>query len=168
MTTAILFSSSRAAGDTFHIVKYLSDNSAIQMFNLSEYNISFYDYEHQNNADDFLPLMAKLVQFEHIIFATPMYWYSMCAQMKVFIDRLSDLLTIDKPLGRQLRGKQCSLISTGYDSNAPDCLWQPFELTAKYLGMHYKEMLYLSCPSDFKLADHKVTLDNFIDNALTS
>jgi multimeric flavodoxin WrbA len=163
---AIVFSSSRAQGDTSQIVQYLRNQSAATLFDLSQYSISFYDYDHRNRDDDFLPLMSKLIEFEHIVFATPMYWYAMSAQMKVFIDRLSDLLTIDKALGRKLKGKSCSLVSTGYDLVAPSCLWQPFDLTAKYLHMQYKGMLYCSCPKGFDIQDHKLSIDKFISNIL--
>lgn len=164
--TAIVFSSSRAEGDTSKIVQYLVGQSTATLFDLSQYCISYYDYDHRNRDDDFLPLMSELIEFEHIVFATPMYWYAMCAQMKVFIDRLSDLLTIDKSLGRGLKGKSCSLVSTGYDLVAPDCLWQPFDLTAKYLHMQYKGMLYCSCPKSFDIQEHKLSIDNYISNTL--
>ena len=167
MKTAIVFSSSRTKGDTFQIVEYLVSCSSTMLFDLSKYDISFYDYEHKNSDDDFLPLMEKLVEFEHIVFATPMYWYSMCAQMKQFVDRLSDLLTINKPLGRQLKGKACSLVSTGHDIEAPDCLWQPFSLTANYLGMNYKGMLYCACPEGFDKRQHSYSLDKFIQHILS-
>ena len=164
MKTAIVFSSSRAEGDTRQIVQYLLDHSTATFFDLSEYYISFYDYNHLNRDDDFLPLMSELIEFEHIVFATPMYWYSMCAQMKVFVDRLSDLLIVDRPSGRQLNGKTCSLVCTGYDLFAPDCLWQPFDLTSKYLHMQYKGMLYCSCHEGFDIKDHKLKIDRFISN----
>ncbi|MFT2091566.1 flavodoxin family protein [Paraglaciecola sp. 2405UD69-4] len=166
MKTAILFSSSRAKGDTFQIAEYIRHQSSADLFHLADYSISFYDYEHANKDDDFLTLVSHLVKYEHIVFATPMYWYSMCAQMKVFIDRLSDLLTIEKDLGRQLKGKSWSVVSTGYDAQAPDCLWQPFDLTAKYLSVEYLGLLYCPCPQGFSLPQHKQSIDNFINNIL--
>ncbi|MDE2428019.1 MAG: hypothetical protein KGM99_04780 [Burkholderiales bacterium] len=36
--------------------------------------------------------------------------------MKVFMDRLSDLLDVEKPLGRQLRTKKAALLATGCDA----------------------------------------------------
>ncbi|MCP4458779.1 MAG: NAD(P)H-dependent oxidoreductase [Cytophagales bacterium] len=38
--------------------------------------------------------------------ATPVYWYSMSGIMKVFLDRIYDVLTIEKELGRKLHGKK--------------------------------------------------------------
>lgn len=57
--------------------------------------------------DDYLNLMKQILEkYETLILATPVYWYSMSGIMKVFFDRLTDLLTIEKELGRKLRGKK--------------------------------------------------------------
>ncbi|MEZ4804274.1 MAG: NAD(P)H-dependent oxidoreductase [Bacteroidia bacterium] len=67
----------------------------------------------------------------------PVYWYAMSGIMKVFFDRLSDLLTIEKDLGRQLRGKNMAVVSVSNGNNLGDAFWLPFKSTAEYLGMHY-------------------------------
>lgn len=167
MNIAIVFASSRARGNTYQCAQYLRAATGAKLFDLSNYSISFFDYEHLNIDDDFIKLMTELVKFDHIIFATPLYWYSMSAQMKVFIDRFSDLLMVDKNLGRKLKGKACSLISTGYDPQAPDCLWQPLKLTADFLRMTYQGMLYCSCTENFDLLDHQSAMDKFIETTLT-
>ncbi len=45
-------------------------------------------------------------KYDVLIFATPVYWYSMSGIMKVFFDRITDLLTIKKDIGRKLKGKK--------------------------------------------------------------
>lgn len=56
---------------------------------------------------DYLNLMKQILdKYETLILATPVYWYSMSGIMKVFFDRLTDLLTIEKEFGRKLRGKK--------------------------------------------------------------
>lgn len=168
MKIAVIIGTSRLDGDIVNCIKVISEKVDMQIFDLSDLDISFYDYEHRNKDDDFLPLVTELLSFDHWIFASPMYWYSMSAQMKVFIDRLSDLLTIEKDLGRRLKGKSCSLVSTGYDLTAPDCLWQPFDLTAKYLHMDYMGMAYCPCPDGFVVSEHQGKLNSFIDNIVGS
>lgn len=37
--------------------------------------------------DDMTPLLDKMVAAEVIVFASPIYFYTMCGQLKVFIDR---------------------------------------------------------------------------------
>ena len=127
-----------------------------------DYTISPFDYEHKNKDDDFLALAKQLLNYEHLIFATPMYWYSMSGQMKVFFDRLSDLMTIEKNLGRQLRGKTCSVLATGSDKEPPACFEQPFVLSADYLGMTYQKMFYCWCEEGFIDQEHSAKLLNYI------
>ena len=62
----------------------------------------------------------------------------MSAQLKTFFDRITDLLTIHKSLGRQLRsGKKMFSIACSSDSVAYEAFQLPFEKTAEYLGMTY-------------------------------
>lgn len=78
------------------------------------------------------------MEYEQIIFATPVYWYAMSAQLKTFFDRLSDLLKIRKPLGRQLRGgKKMFSITCSSDSEEHEGFTMAFKKTAAYLGMEY-------------------------------
>ncbi|HGS4449180.1 TPA: flavodoxin family protein, partial [Vibrio cholerae] len=116
-----------------------------------------YDYEHMNRNDDFIHLINKLVEFDHLVFASPVYWYSMSAQLKVFFDRLSDLLTLEKELGRCLKGKSVSVISTGFNKACPSCFSEPFQLTADYLGLVYKGCTYVSVQSEDDLSKLKET-----------
>jgi len=145
---AIVLGTSKSDGNTKQLVDTVVNKIDSKIFDLAELNISFFDYTHQNKSDDFLPLILELLTYEHIVFATPVYWYSMSAQLKVFFDRLSDLLTIEKDLGRQLKGKSISLLATGFDLNCPECFVQPFELTAEYLELNFKGCEYLSVQSE--------------------
>ena len=61
----------------------------------------------------------------------------MSATLKTFIDRISDLLKIRKELGRQLRGKKMMVIACSSDESEYPSFWEPFKLTAEYLGMDY-------------------------------
>jgi hypothetical protein len=63
--------------------------------------------------------------------------------MKVFFDRITDLLTIEKDLGRQLRGKSMATLSCSVGNHLGDLFWLPFSETAKYLGMNYIGNLHI-------------------------
>ena len=109
-----------------------------ELIDLNDFDISYYDYDHKNRQDDFLPLMKKLIErYKTLVFATPVYWYTMSAVMKTFFDRISDLLTIEKDLGRQLRGKNMVLISCSNEDDLPKGFSMPFEKSAEYLGMNW-------------------------------
>ena len=143
MKSVIIVGSSRNDGDTATLVSELKELSNWDIIDLNDYEINYYDYDHLNRADDFLPLMNELIdKYDTLIFATPVYWYAMSGIMKVFFDRISDLLTIEKPLGRRLRGKNMAVISSSNGNNLGDSFWLPFIESAEYLGMTYLENLH--------------------------
>ena len=82
MNVAVVLGTSKSDGNTRTLVDAFIAKSDADIFDLSLFKISFYDYLHKNNADDFLPLIHKLVTYDHLVFATPIYWYSMSAQLK--------------------------------------------------------------------------------------
>lgn len=74
MKTAILLSTSRQNGNTCALVNAVSEQAEADVFNLKDYNISPFDYEHKNIDDDFVPLIKELLKHQHIVFASPVYW----------------------------------------------------------------------------------------------
>ncbi|WP_299278324.1 flavodoxin family protein [uncultured Psychroserpens sp.] len=148
--TIIILGSSRPFGNTRKIVDYLiSQGNDIDLISLSDYKIGYFDYELKNENDDFHPLLTSILNYDTILFATPVYWYTMSAQMKTFFDRISDVLIGDKkPLGRQLRGKVMGSISCGSDAEIFEGFKMPFEQSAAYLGMTYLEHVHTWVLSD--------------------
>ena len=125
------------------------------IYNLKDYQISPFDYEHKNIDDDFVALVKELLTYDQIIFASPVYWYTMSAQMKIFVDRISDLLHVKKEIGRQLRGKSTAIICTGASPQPERSFEEVFINSFKFLSMDYKGMLYCFCEQGFKLEEHK-------------
>lgn len=140
----IIFGSSRDNGSTYRaILHVLEQYGDMPVINLNDLNISAFDYEHKNNSDDFLPLIKKVLEHDTIILATPIYWYTMSAIMKVFIDRWSDLTTIHKDLGRKMRGKAMQLITSYYvHPEGKKGFEGIFKQTAEYMGMQYGSCYY--------------------------
>lgn len=136
MEQIIIFGSSRSHGNTRKAVNEIIGKSCVELVDLNTLNISPYDYEHHNQSDDFIPLIEQLVAYEKIVIATPVYWYTMSAQIKIFLDRFSDLLTIRKDLGRKLRGKKLFVIAS-FNTSYPKGFEDTFEQTSEYLGMTY-------------------------------
>lgn len=62
--------------------------------------------------DDMPELLEKMIDADVIVMATPVYFYSMCAQMKTFIDRCCSRYT-------DIKGKELYFIVTAADSNIP-------------------------------------------------
>ena len=134
----IIQGSSRSMGDTFTVSNYLVDKGQCDFIDLKELNIGAFDYDFINENDDFLPTITSVIQnYTVIIFATPVYWYTMSGVMKTFLDRISDLLKIHKDLGRLLRNKSMALLSCSNADDLPEGFQMPFKESAKYLGMQY-------------------------------
>ncbi|MFK7808973.1 MAG: flavodoxin family protein [Saprospiraceae bacterium] len=134
----IIQGSSRSDGDTRLVINYLLEDNNYDVIDLLDYDIGYFDYEFKNKEDDFLPLMRSILsKYDTFILATPIYWYSMSAQMKTFFDRLSDLLKIEKDLGRTLRGKSMAMISCSGSDDRNENFSEPFVLSADYLAMKY-------------------------------
>ncbi len=64
--------------------------------------------------------------------------------MMIFFDRLSDLISTSKPIGRALSGKSVYLFSTGSDLELPDGFEVPFKRTSDYFEMKYVKSIYVS------------------------
>jgi multimeric flavodoxin WrbA len=138
MKKLVILGSSRKDGDTRKIVDELIRISGWDLIDLNDYNFGYYDYEHKNLDDDYLDLMRKIIAgYDVLIFATPVYWYAMSGIMKVFFDRITDLLDEEKDLGRKLRGKSMAAVSCSVGDNLGEAFWLPFSETARYLGMNY-------------------------------
>ena len=165
MRKLIILGSSRSDGDTKKITNHLQSKQDMDIINLQDYKISYYDYKHENKDDDFIPLMRKIIaNYDTFIFATPIYWYSMSAIMKTFFDRISDLLTIEKELGRKLRGKSMAMIScSGHDDRDPQ-FGKPFTLTADYLGMEYLGDVHVWVEDEVEISlESKKRMDEFLN-----
>lgn len=150
----IIVGSSRKNGNTSLIVEFLAGRLGCEVFDLSDYSVSYYDYENRNKDDDFSKLAAKMIDASYLIFATPVYWYSMSGQMKVFFDRLTDLVTIRKTSGRQLAGKQTFLVATGSERELPEGFEAAFRLTSDYFDMKFKGSCYIQFQKDLTPANN--------------
>ncbi|WP_074407612.1 MULTISPECIES: flavodoxin family protein [Aquimarina] len=134
----IILGSSNSNGDTYKAASFVSQQMNYSIIDLKTKNISEFDYEFKNRNDDFHPLINEVVsQYDLIIFATPVYWYTMSGILKTFLDRISDCLKIEKDVGRKLRGMEMAVLSCGSDKQLKDGFHMPFVETSKYLGMKY-------------------------------
>ena len=163
--TVIIQGSSRSDGDTSKIVNYLVSNNPIDVIDLCTKNIGHYDYNYKNQDDDFIELANDVInKYDTIIFATPVYWYSMSGILKVFFDRISDLLRIHQDTGRQLRGKNMAMISTSNHDDLIAGFSMPFVESANYLGMNYLGDIHTYVENDALDEGVKLRIDSFIEN----
>lgn len=138
-----LVGSSRRDGDTGRLTRAVFENLPnAGLIDLNAHDIAPYDYHYRQSHDDFIAIAETMAAAKTIVFASPIYWYSMSAQMKLFFDRLTDLTETHKPIGKSLAGKQAFLIATGGSPSAPDSFEPPFAETARYFNMIWGGMLY--------------------------
>jgi len=165
MNNAIaIIGSSRRDGNTGKLIDLIARESKIDVIDLNTKYITPFDYEHKNINDDFLPTMSHILKYDHIIFASPVYWYSMSAQMKTFIDRMSDFLSIEelKDTGRELRNKTGHVASTSISEKVDDSFIDSFTNTFDYLGMSVGHSIHVNCINGFNHDSCQTDIHNFI------
>lgn len=160
----IILGSSSSTGNTYKSAAYFSEISGYPIIDLKTKNIGQFDYEFNNSDDDFLPLIREIVDhYDILIFATPVYWYTMSGVMKKFFDRISDVLKIEKETGRKLNGKEMGVISCSWGPDLKNGFYMPFEESAKYLKMVYLGHLHSYTENDVVAASVKSKMDSFLE-----
>lgn len=164
----IIFGSSRSNGNTFEATELVMNKIHDPfLLDLSNYKIGDFDYSHKNKNDDFMQVIEHLLTYNTIILATPIYWYTMSASMKRFVDRLSDLLSTNKDTGRLLRNKNLAVITSySIHPEGKDGFEPIFINTAKYLGMNYLGCYFHYAGDDKKITEENSTLLNKFINCL--
>ncbi|MGS0668285.1 flavodoxin family protein [Staphylococcus arlettae] len=94
-----LFGSSRSEGNSKAILDELLKGTDYQIIDLFHKNIEkVIDQRHsdvgvnESHKDDYLDILKKVMEADTIVFSTPLYWYSMSASLKLFIDRWTESL----------------------------------------------------------------------------
>ncbi|MEG1199735.1 MAG: NAD(P)H-dependent oxidoreductase, partial [Algoriella sp.] len=126
----------RKNGNTTELIQKIYPNSiSIQLI---DFKIELYNYdENYTEKDEFLDIINQIIEFDEIVFATPVYWYSMSSLMKIFFDRLTDLIGSQETIGRKLMGKKISVITSSNGNNLGKNFFLPFLETANYLHLDY-------------------------------
>ncbi len=138
-----IIGSSRSNGNTrLMLDEVIKKIGAVDLVDLSTLAISPYEYDGSNGDDDYFSLARRMVTYNTILLATPVYWYAMSAQMKIFFDRLTDLTTTRKDLGRRLKDRHLYAIATSSSPTAPDGFETPFAGTAGYFDMVWGGFLH--------------------------
>ena len=158
-----LFASSRRSGNTGQLTDRIAAELGIEVVDLASKRMSVFDYEHRNRDDDFEPLMKRVLAFDQIIFASPVYWYAVSPPMKIFLDRISDFLELPDLVseGRRLRGKMTYVVCTSIYEEAPKSFLGAFTNTFDYLGMRFGGVAHVNCRDGYIPAKHDAEADAF-------
>ena len=147
-STVIIYSSARKNGNTTAHVNSFVEQNDVRVICLDDYKIAPYCYDKKHKDDDFYTVFESLLNYEHWVFASPVYWYNTTVQMKSFIDRITDYMDDEslKPKLRTLRKKQFSILSNASSVEAPDIFIDLFKRTFNYLGMTFLNHSHKSYP----------------------
>ena len=123
-------------GDTTELIQEIYPE--IACLKLIDYTIEIYNYdETYSDKDQFLEIINQIIEFEEIIFATPVYWYSMSSLMKIFFDRLTDLISSQETIGRKLMGKKVRVITSSIGNHLDDNFFLPFIETRRGIASDF-------------------------------
>lgn len=137
----IIIGTARSPSNTLNSVLKITKFKNFESLELNKHALHHYNYNNPPN-DDFLIIIKKILQYDVIVFATPVYWYSMSGHLKVFFDRLTELITTSKDLGRKLAGKDVYLFANGSEKKLPKGFEVPFKKTSLYFNMNFKKSIY--------------------------
>jgi multimeric flavodoxin WrbA len=105
--------------------------------------------------DDMQLLYPRLVEADAIVIASPVYWFTVSAQTKLFMDRCYALVDAD---GYLLRGKKIGIVMTygdddPFDSGAVNA-FRTFQDAYKYVGAEIVGMVYGSASDPGEIANN--------------
>jgi len=158
-----LFASSRRNGNTGQFLDRIAAEVDIEIVDLGSKQISQYDYEHRNRGDDFEPLMHRVLMYDRIVLASPVYWYAVSPPMKVFLDRISDFLDLPDLVdhGRRLRGKTAYVVATSIYDEVPKPFIGAWLETFDYLGMRFGGVAHVNCRDGYVPSKHEISASEF-------
>jgi multimeric flavodoxin WrbA len=142
--TIVIFGNSSKPDQSRSLADEVAREFGFKVLDLADYDIS-----NQQINDPLIEVIENVMHADTIIFATPVYCYSMSARMKLFMDQLTDLVRVDEELKTMLRGKRGLLLSTGTERIPPKYFEETFSLLLAYLGIEYSGMLYRARDTNF-------------------
>jgi len=95
-------------------------------------------------ADDVRTVLKKMSEVDVIVMASPLYFFSASAQIKIIFDRMFSLYKWDNASATMktvLKGKTFAVVASAYEDIGFDAFEKPFAITAEYTGMKFASLL---------------------------
>jgi multimeric flavodoxin WrbA len=156
----ILSGSPKRDGNTAQLVKWFSEGADSAGAEVETVNTAFLKYKATGCTscrqcqtidkyecvidDEARPVLAKMAFVDVIVMATPLYFYSASAQLKLVIDRMFSLFKWDNKantMSTPLKGKTLVLLASAFEDIGLDTLEKSFLITADYSGMKFESLL---------------------------
>ncbi len=151
MSILTLHGSSRKGGNSDFLVEEALDGVDHTSMHLLDYQMDpIIDERHTEEGftaveDDYERMLKEFLEHDIIVFATPLYWFGMSGQMKIFFDRWSQYMRDPRFRFKELvKQKKAYVIITG---NSPDPkisalpLIQQFKAIFDYVGMEFSDYI---------------------------
>lgn len=142
MTTLLIDGSSRPHSNSAAFGERLLVGIPHQALHLADAQLNFEhdtrgtDQPQGDASDDYAQLFAQFQAADTIVLSTPVYWYNMSGQLKVFIDRWFDSFSH----GVSFAGKRLCLLIVGADDpvhKAQPIIEQSVKLSCDWLKMTF-------------------------------
>ncbi|WP_010095173.1 flavodoxin family protein [Ornithinibacillus scapharcae] len=122
MSIMIIYGGTRENGNTEVLTETAVEGLNVERIHLKDYTIlPIEDLRHSVDGfhkvnDDYYSIINQMEKHDIIIFATPIYWYSMSGLMKNFIDRWSQTLKESNgDFKKKMATKKAYVIAVGGD-----------------------------------------------------
>ena len=148
MTVGVIYGGTRGDGNTEYLTERVIQGLTVDRIYLRNYTISpIEDLRHtslgfQDIEDDYGAIIDRMMKHNTLLFATPIYWYSMSGHMKNFIDRWSQTLRDTKrpSFREEMATKTAYVLAIGGDEpllkGLP--LVQQFQYIFGFFGIHFE------------------------------
>ncbi|MGD6874181.1 flavodoxin family protein [Sutcliffiella horikoshii] len=148
MSIAVIYGGTRPHGNTETLTKHATQGVEVEEIYLNNHNIlPIIDMRHdvegfQNRNDDYNAIIERVLQHDTLIFATPIYWYSMSGTMKNFIDRWSHSMRDNNfpDFKADMSNKKAYVIAVGGDNPSIKGLpmIEQFKYIFEFMGLKFK------------------------------
>ncbi|MBP3040822.1 flavodoxin family protein [Bacillaceae bacterium Marseille-Q3522] len=148
MSIAVIYGGTRENGNTETLTELAVKGLNTETIFLKDYHIQpITDLRHSESGfqkvdDDYNKVIDRMLPHDTVIFATPIYWYSMSGILKNFIDRWSQTMRDSQYLDFKttMSGKKAYVIAVGGDTpiikGLP--LIQQFQYIFAFMGISFE------------------------------
>jgi multimeric flavodoxin WrbA len=156
--TLILFSSANKQGNTAKTINAVNSTHRSEIIDIDQLKITPYNYQNDYPSDDFYPLVDKMLAADNIVFASPVYWYTVTAPMKALIDRLTELLDVAelKPKARALENKRGFVVASSGKTEICPIFHGLFKGLFNYFNMEFAATLHAACHNGYSLSEKEL------------
>lgn len=149
MSIAVIYGGTRQNGNTEILTEQAIQGITTEKIYLRDYKIQpIEDLRHEEDGfrainDEYNSIIDRIMPHNILLFATPIYWYSMSGTMKNFIDLWSQTLRDDPSFKHTMANKKAHVIAVGADNPYVKGLpmIQQFQYIFDFVGISFESYI---------------------------